>query len=186
MSAATKPINTPERPGVMLAVPAAADAVIFAGTLVALDSSGNAVPAADTAGLRVVGLAQASIDNTGGSAGDVVLDVKRGVFKFANSATNAVDADDKGKLCVVEDDNTVAETSTNKIVAGRVVDVESDGVWVQVGMSPVSALVATTVGAAIADISGGESPTEAEFITATTRINQLRVDVLALAALLNA
>jgi hypothetical protein len=130
MSAATAAINTPERPGTTTSYPIAAATVLYAGALVALNSSGNAVAAADTAGLRVVGRAEETVDNSAGAAGALSIPVKEGVFKYSNSGTAAVDADDKGKLCFIEDDNTVAETSTHKVHAGRVVDVESDGVWI--------------------------------------------------------
>jgi hypothetical protein len=128
--AATTEINAPEHPGNIAQHPVAAATNLFAGTLVALDTSGNVVPAADTAGLRVVGRAEHNANNTDGAAGDITINVKRGVFRYANSATAAVDADDKGKIVYVEDNQTVAETSTNKIKAGRVFQVDADGVWV--------------------------------------------------------
>jgi FKBP-type peptidyl-prolyl cis-trans isomerase 2 len=130
MSAATAAIDTPERSGSVFNYPLAAATVIYQGTLVALDASGNAVPASDAAALRVVGRAEETVDNSDGDAGDLTINAKRGVFKFANSGTAAVDANDKGKVCFVEDDQTVAETSTHKCKAGRVLDVEDDGVWV--------------------------------------------------------
>lgn len=133
MSAATAEINTPERPGSTTRYPVAASTKIYAGTLVALNSSGFALPAADTAGLRVIGRAEASVDNTAGSAGDLNVDTKEGVFLFNNSATDAVDANDRGKIAFVEDDNTVSEAgATHRVVAGRVVDVETSGVWIDV------------------------------------------------------
>lgn len=128
--AATASIDTPERSGEMIYLPLAAATKIFAGTLVAVNSAGNALPAADTAGLRVMGRAEQTVDNTGGAAGDLSINVKRGVFRLPNSATAAVDADDKGKICFIETDEVVAETSTHKVKAGRVVDVDDDGVWV--------------------------------------------------------
>lgn len=128
--AATAARNTDARPGDLLSLPVAATTTIWAGTLVARDAAGRAVPASDTAGLRVVGRAEETIDNSAGAAGDLSISVRIGCFKFANSATEAVDADDVGKMAVVEDDQTVAETSTNKVSAGRITGVDSDGVWV--------------------------------------------------------
>lgn len=149
MAAATKEINTPERIGQVVAYPLAASTKIFAGTLVGLNSSGNAVPAADTAGLRVVGLAQETVDNSAGSAGDLKVATKHGVFKLNNSGTDAVDADDKGKICFVEDDNTVSETgTTHKVKAGRVLDVDADGVWVNTAAAAVVPSADTITGAA--------------------------------------
>lgn len=137
-AASTAAIDTPERAGKTTAYPVAATTTIYAGTLVALNSSGNAVPASDTAALTVIGRAEATADNSAGSAGDVDVTVKRGTFRFANSADYAVDADDIGKPCYVESDNTVAETSTNSVRAGTVVDVDSDGVWVDTNANPVA------------------------------------------------
>ena len=136
MAAATAEINTIKRPGNVVAYPIAAATKIYAGTLVALNSSGNALPAADTVGLTVVGVANATVDNSAGIAGALSIDVERGVFKFTNSSTAAVDPDDKNKLCYVEDDNTVSETTTNSIPAGLVLQVDSDGVWVQLPLAP--------------------------------------------------
>ncbi len=137
MAHAAAPLNTPERPGIITRLPLAAATLIYQGTFAALNSSGNAVRGSDTAGLRVMGCATESVDNSTGLAGDAGIDVKRGVFLFSNSETNAVDADDIGKLCFVEDDNTVAETSTHKVIAGRVVGVESRGVWVDTSAAQV-------------------------------------------------
>jgi hypothetical protein len=130
MADATQPLNTPERPGLITRLLLAASALIYQGVLVAVNSAGNAVKASDTAGLRVMGMALDTADNTDGAAGDLGVDVKQGIFLFDNSAGAAVDADDVGKLCYVEDDHTVAESSTHKVIAGRVVEVESRGVWV--------------------------------------------------------
>ena len=138
MAAATAQINTPERQGKVTAYPVAASTKIFAGTLVALDSSGNAVPASDAAGLRVIGLAQEDADNSAGLAGALKVATKNGVFQLNNSTGDAVDANDKGKICYVEDDNTVSETGgTHKVKAGRVLDVGADGVWVDTDFASV-------------------------------------------------
>lgn len=128
--AATAARNTDARPGDLLSLPVAAATTIWAGTLVARDAAGRAVPASDTAGLRAVGRAEETVDNSAGAAGDLNISIRIGCFKFANSATEAVDADDVGKMAVVEDDQTVAETSANKVSAGRITGVDSDGVWV--------------------------------------------------------
>ena len=163
--AATTEINAPEHPGNIAQYPVAATAKIFAGTLVALDASGDAVPASDAAGLRVIGRAEHNADNTSGAAGDLTILVKRGVFRYANSATAAVDADDKGKIVFVEDDMTVAETSTNKCKAGRVFDVDADGVWIDTRAAHEATQVVvdgTTNGAAgaAADLTALKAETE--------------------------
>ena len=50
--------------------PVAADTWIFNGSMVALDASGNALPAAPT-GTVMRGVALDEADNTGGAAGDI-------------------------------------------------------------------------------------------------------------------
>ena len=164
--AATSSRNTVTRAGRVWSYPVAAATIIYAGTMVVLDSSGNAKPAADTAGLRVIGMARADVDNSAGSAGDLDVEVSRtDVAHFTNSSTAAVDADDKGKLCYVEDDSTVAETSTHKVQAGIVEDVDSDGVWVRFRESPVVPTAITDgttngAAAAAADLAALKAETE--------------------------
>ena len=132
MAAATAPFPAAELTGKDYHVGLAADAVIWAGTMVALNAAGNALPAADTASTRVIGRAESSADNTGGSAGDVEIVVKPGCFKYNNSGANPVTIASIGLACFVSDDNTVAVAAgpTNDIKAGIVVRVESDGVFV--------------------------------------------------------
>ncbi len=124
--------NTDQRPSDEIEIPVAAATIIYLGTLVARDANGRAVPASDTAGLRVIGRAEEQADNSDGDAGDINVKIRLGCFKFANSADNAIDADDLGKMAVVEDDQTVAETSTNLVCAGRImgIDADDDGVWI--------------------------------------------------------
>lgn len=119
------------RAGEIRQYPVAASTTIYAGTMVALNSSGYAIPAADTAGLLVIGRAEEYVDNAAGSAGDLTVNCRKGVFRYANSGSAAVDAvADVGKFAFVEDDQTVAETSTHSVKAGIVVDIDDDGVWV--------------------------------------------------------
>jgi hypothetical protein len=156
--AATAPRNTDMRPGDLISLPLAAATTIWQGTLVARDAAGRAVPASDTAGLRVVGRAEETVDNSAGAADALNISIRLGCFKLANSATAAVDADDVGKMAVVEDDETVAETSNNGVSAGRITGVDSDGVWVDTrfafyGPKTVPTLTSTngTMAAAVDD-----------------------------------
>ncbi|WP_027185685.1 hypothetical protein, partial [Desulfovibrio inopinatus] len=112
--------------------PVAADTVIYMGSMVAVNSSGYAVPAADAAGLTVVGVAFARADNTGGAAGDVSVIARRGVFGLALSAANAPTNADVGSV-YVEDDQTVStDGGVNSIAAGNLVGVDSDYAWVRI------------------------------------------------------
>lgn len=108
---------------------------IYGGTMVAINSSGYAVPAASTPGLRVIGRAEDTVDNSSGSSGDLKVNVLRGTFRFANSSSTgalAATNGDIGKQCYVSDDITVTRLSTGGTtpIAGRVIDIDSNGVWV--------------------------------------------------------
>lgn len=130
----TAPRNTPARTGEVFGFPVAASTTIHQGALVALDA-GYAAPGATATGLVAVGRAESSA--TAVSAGDATVEVRRGVFKFANSAAaDAVSQADVGADCYIVDDATVAKTNgTNtRSRAGQIVAVDADGVWVQVGL----------------------------------------------------
>ena len=85
--------------------------------------------------MTAIGRAEAQINNIGGSNGDLNITVRRGVFCFANAAADAVTRTEIGKSCYVVDDYSVAKTNGtgSRSVAGKVVDVTSDGVWVEIG-----------------------------------------------------
>lgn len=134
MAALTKDRNTPRRDGDVVEVPVAAAALIYAGAMVARNADGNAVAAADTAGLVVIGRADARADNSAGAAGAISVTVRRGVFAWAHSALTRADL---GKVLYAVDDQTVATTSTNAAPAGVLVDVDADGAWVKVGVDAV-------------------------------------------------
>lgn len=134
MSALAAPRIVPEKLGVTSTPALAAGAKIHHGALVVMDA-GFAKPAYTAAGLVTLGIAEDSVDNTGGVAGAKRIVVKRGCFQFANLAGDAITEADIGKDAYVVDDQTVAKTSaTNtRSVAGKVVDVDAAGVWIRVG-----------------------------------------------------
>lgn len=134
MAALTTDRNTPMRDGGIISLGVAASKNIYAGALVARDSSGYATPGAEATGLLGVGRAEARADNSAGSDGDVNVEVRKGVFRFANSSGgDQVTAADIGADCYVADDQTVAKTdgAGARSVAGKVFDVDSGGVWVK-------------------------------------------------------
>ncbi|WP_325438042.1 hypothetical protein [Pseudomonas nitroreducens] len=133
--ALTKDRNTSRRDGIQFSDPMAAAAKIFAGSLVCLDASGNAVPGSTSTTIKVRGVAQEQVDNTGGAAGAKRIETRRGVFQFANStSTDQITRAEIGTQCYIVDDQTVAKTSaTNtRSVAGVVRDVDDGGVWVEI------------------------------------------------------
>lgn len=130
---------------------------IYAGALVAVNASGKAVPASDTAGLTVVGRAQHPA-----KTGEKIT-VKSGCFAFDAADGVTFTAADAGSIAYVADDHTVDKSGgTNKIAAGVVYDVDEQGVWIRtVDEAQEAAAVAAiadaaepaiTAGAAIADV----------------------------------
>jgi hypothetical protein len=124
MPASTTPVNTNESTGQGFAnVPIAAGIILNAGALAAANAAGAATPAADAAGLRLLGVVQQaplqsqfdSLQTYGPATG---VDAKRGIFVFANSTTSPVVQGDLGSDVYVQDDQTVAHSSTHSLVAG--------------------------------------------------------------------
>jgi hypothetical protein len=107
--------------------PVAAATTIFNGSLVALDASGNAIPAVP-AGTVMRGVATAKADNSSGAAGDASVPIERGPFLVTNDGS--IDRTHIGTDVFVVDDNTVGDAGT--LVAGKCLDVVSDGVVVEI------------------------------------------------------
>lgn len=132
--ALTRDRNTPTREAEFLELPVAAGAKIFAGALVAISAIGYAVPGSTAVGLKAAGRAEQAVDNTGGADGAVTVRVRRGTFKFKNAAGDQVGLTHVLGNCYIVDDETVAATDGvgTRSVAGKVIGVDNDGVWVQV------------------------------------------------------
>lgn len=104
----------------------------------------NAAKAVDAATYRTIGIFADSV--TGGAAnGAVEVDVVSGAFLMKNGGGGDVLARaDVGKPCYVIDDQTVGKTNPNatRCVAGAVIDVVAEGVWVDVHPTVSAALTA--------------------------------------------
>lgn len=134
MAALTKDRNTPRADGDLRSGPVAAGTLIYAGALVMRDASGDLVEGQTAIGLVGVGRAEARVDNSAGSAGDVVATYRPGIYRFANSAAaDEIAQADVGSLCYAVDDQTVAKTdgSSSRSPAGVVDAVDANGVWVR-------------------------------------------------------
>lgn len=143
MSALIADRDTRERPGVLCTYPVAAGSVIHAGGIVVLDG-GYAKPAAIDTGLVVAGRAEQRVDNAAGDNGDAVVTVKSGIFHYANSAAgDQITRGEIGLPCWLVDDQTVAKTNgaLTRSIAGKVVDVDDVGVWVQLTPLPSAAAI---------------------------------------------
>lgn len=116
---------------------------ITPGQLVALNGDGKAVPAGDTAGLKVIGVAQEVIDGE--------VEVFSGIVSLANGSSGAAIArTDRGANAYVVDAVTVGKTATNKIIAGIVIDVYDGEVYVAVEPIAIAAAAAADAAAAAA------------------------------------
>jgi hypothetical protein len=175
MAALTKARNT-RRQGVgvlaeRLSIPVGAAKKIFQGSLVVVNA-GFAEKATAALGLVPAGRAAETVDNTGGAAGALRVVVEPGVYRFENSATDPVLAADRGMTCYIEDDQTVAQTDNGSTLsaAGKVIDVDDDGVWVQIAYSDVRTGIAINNAIAVA---AGANPTKAEFDALVAEFNKL-------------
>jgi len=135
VSALAKNRNTVSRLGDSLSLPMAV-ALVYAGGLVCRNSAGFAVPGSEALNLVAEGRAEEQVDNSDGDAGDLVVRVTPGIFRFENSGGGDVIAKtDVNSWAWIVDDQTVAKTNGggSRSRAGRIVDVDAQGVWVEVG-----------------------------------------------------
>lgn len=135
MAALTADRNTVSREGTDFEFPVAAATKLFAGSIVGFNAgAANASKGVTSTTFKTAGVAVEQADNSAGAAGDVRVKVRRGTWRFANSAAgDAITLADIGSDCYVVDDQTVAKTNgTNtRSVAGKVRDVDASGVWVE-------------------------------------------------------
>ena len=122
---------TPVRELETVSDPVAAATTIHAGALACLDASGNAVPGSTATGLKARGMALHPVANAG-AAGDAMLQSRKGVFRFKNDGS--ITRANLEATAYIVDDETVAATdgTGTRSAAGRIVDVDSVGVWVEI------------------------------------------------------
>jgi hypothetical protein len=119
----------------LLATPVKAATRIYDGAIVVSDG-GYAAPARTATGLICIGIAIDTYDNSSGAAGAKIAETHRCTAKFSNSA--AADLITQAACytpCYLVDDSTVALTNGGgtRSVAGVIMQVDSDGVWVELG-----------------------------------------------------
>ncbi|MCF8719218.1 hypothetical protein [Nitrospina gracilis] len=177
MTAATADRNTQRRKNEIHSDPVKASTKIFMGTMVCLDASGLAVPGADTAGLRVRGMAREQVDNSAGANSAKNIETEEGVFLFTSSGLTDADV---GKAAYIADDQTVqVAATTNKIVAGMIVAVESaTKAWVWIGAPARMAAVVAAVSQAnaAADISASYVEAEVQAIADLANANKTAIN----------
>ncbi|MBZ9678902.1 hypothetical protein [Mesorhizobium sp. ES1-1] len=134
MAALTQARNTPKRDGRTREFGVKGATKIWQGSMVALDSSGRAVPFSVSTTLKGVGRAELTADNSAGADNAIRAKVLSDTFRFNNSAAgDLITTADIGSDCYGVDDQTVAKTNgTNtRSVAGKIYDVDALGVWVK-------------------------------------------------------
>lgn len=132
--ALTRDRNTPAKDAELIAVPVAANAVIRAGALVAANAAGFAVPGSVATTLAYLGRADEFVDNTGGANAARIVQIRRGkAFAFRNHGADPVTQANLGRNCFIVDDEFVAGTNggNTRSVAGVVVGIDANGVWVE-------------------------------------------------------
>ena len=102
--------------------------------IVAVNGSGTVQRADDASGLTVRGIAK--------NVRDGAAEIVNGIYRFKNSTTNPLSRAYAGKAAYIEDHETVGSTGTYGVVAGIVVDVTSDGVFVDMRLPSLAAAAA--------------------------------------------
>lgn len=117
---------------------------IYKGGMVCIDpSTGYAVPAADTANYRCVGVAEETVAAGAAASGTYSVRARTGIFLLA---ATSIAITDQGKMMYVKDDQTFDDTSTNGIACGILVEfVTSTSGWILCGPSalPIQSVTAT-------------------------------------------
>jgi hypothetical protein len=158
--------DTPFREGSSYSYPMAASTHIYAGSLVVLDTAGNAEPATLATSKVAVGVAQEEVNNTGAAAAKNIT-VKTGVFRLGNHGS--ITKTSIGDMVYMYDDEAVQASGSSTSPAGRMVDIDALGVWVEifnpsVGAGLLAANNLSDVGTAATartnlGLGSGDSPT---------------------------
>jgi hypothetical protein len=134
MTALTAPRPIQQIPGILFSYPVKANAKIYQGAIVCLDSTGYAVPASTATGLLAVGFARESQDATGLASGAIRIEVEEAIVGMSNSGGgDTITFTELGELVYLVDDQTVAKTSAGgtRSVAGIARMIEGGLIFVE-------------------------------------------------------
>jgi hypothetical protein len=132
MAACTSDRNTPYREGIELDFPVKGGVRIFAGSMVAVDATGYAVPAGNTAGHRFVGVAMEQVNNTTGADGAALVRVRTsGLFEFGAASISQANV---GAVMYVVDDQTFDDANPGQgVTCGRLLKfVSATKGWIKI------------------------------------------------------
>jgi predicted RecA/RadA family phage recombinase len=120
---ATRRLGQPE--SIAQPVPLAADAVIYAGAIISMQSGyANAAATDDNGDYALIAMAFA--DNTGGSNGDVtVQSERRGIFALEYETATLTVAD-VGAVVYAKDDGQITKTASSNTQVGRIAKLDED------------------------------------------------------------
>lgn len=151
MTALAKDRATSYREGIEVEFPVAASTKIYAGSLVCVNSSGYAVPAADTSGYKFVGVSMAQADNSSGANGDINVRVRRsGVFEF--NASSIAQANLLADMYIVDDQTFDESNPGNGIKCGKLVKyVSATKGWIEIGFALASAFTGSADALTVSD-----------------------------------
>ena len=130
--------NTPFRDGVDFVYPMAANTTLYAGQAVVLNSAGNAEAASLATGKISAGICLEKVTST--TIALTSVKVRRGVACFDNHGT--ITKASIGDNVYFYDDVAVQASGTSASVAGKMVDIDSLGVWVDLNPDVSTGLVA--------------------------------------------
>jgi len=115
----------------LIAHPVAAGAVGFEGGILVVNAAGFASPGIAAANLTSVGKTNKSYDNSGGADGAFMVTARvDDACRYDNDPVDPVTRAHIMKPCYIKDDHTVSSDATDRSVAGTVVDLDDDGVWI--------------------------------------------------------
>lgn len=137
--------------GRIVGYPVAAATIIYAGSMVCVNSSGYAVPAANAANYRFVGVAVRQADNRTGSAADKTVEVFReGVFEFDASSIAQANV---GSDMYVVDDHTFDESDPGHgVKCGKLVKyISATKGWIAIGAAVATAITGSADALTVSD-----------------------------------
>lgn len=112
-------------------VPVAANAVMFAGSIVGWNASGYLDTADNAAAGKALGIATCALDNTGGANGALRNHIiTRGMVDLAAGALTQANV---GSPVYATDDNTLTATSNNKLLGTMVDFLDGTTARIQIG-----------------------------------------------------
>jgi hypothetical protein len=117
---------------------------LYAGTMIGTNTAGYAVNGNDAAAdIKILGIATETVDNSGGSAGDLKIKVKAGTFLLEHAGT--ITQTMVGEVACSEFNYTlnIAANCTHNNHAGMVVEyVSATEAWVKMGPEMAENIVA--------------------------------------------